>query len=77
MTLMTLMTLMTVSFHRSCSGGDASEVCILFPPHIPFLPLDNVYFSLKFKKTLTERIMTEEHVFTRLAKETNRRNQAL
>jgi hypothetical protein len=31
----------------------------------------------KFKKTLMERIMTEEQVFTQLAKETNRRNHAL
>ena len=75
--LITLMTLMTVSVHRSCSGGDVSEVCLLFPPHIPFLPLDKVYFSPKFKKTLTARIMMEEQVLTQLAKETNWRNHAL
>ena len=31
----------------------------------------------KFKKTLAERIMSEEQVFTMLAKETNKRNHAL
>ena len=31
----------------------------------------------KFKKTLAERIMTEEQMFTLLAKETNPRNHAL